>query len=189
MSLAHTLSQPLDSEPALGSPPPGMAGSDTRSWSDATGVVRARLDNVLHTPVVRIVAELDRHALRPCRQALDQALAASPLGVVVDLSLTREATPITVAFLGCMRRYVHARGGELVLLSVPVRLRDALDRVHVLPLYLLAATAPQAVALLRSCTTCRPAPVTHAAIRDDGDQAFPGRASGPACCVGCLDCS
>jgi anti-anti-sigma regulatory factor len=165
-------------------------GSAAPGWSDATGKVRARLDTVGETPVVRVVAELDRHALRPCREALDQALGSSPAGVVVDLGGTRDTTSITIAFLGCMRRYLQARGSDLVLAGAPDGLWEVMDRVHVLPLYAFEATATQAVAAVKARAARRPAVDVNLTTRTgDGGAGSRDRDPGPRCCVGCLDCS
>ena len=164
---------------------PDAAG--TSGWVDASGAVRARLDTIGGTPVVRVVAELDRHALRPCREALDQVLASSPAAVVVDLEATREATSITMAFLGCMRRYVQARGSDLVLVSAPADLREAMDRAHVLPPHVFTDTTAEAVEVVKARAPHRPAAAVNAPA--EGDRPGRRRAPGPGCCVGCLDCS
>lgn len=168
----------------------GQAASGVPGWVDATGTVRARLDTWVGTAVVRIVAELDRHALGPCREALDHALGSSPVGVVVDLGEMREVTSTSIAFLGCMRRYLQARHRELVLANTPTGLQEAMDRVHVLPLYVFAATTSEAVALLGTRAARRPAVVVDASAgADDGVRPGRDRSTTPACCVGCLDCS
>lgn len=156
-----------------------------RVWTDPAGAIRIRLDLTLGAAVVRVYTRLDRDALRPCRAALDDALAIAAQGVVIDLLGLPEATPVTVAFLGCIRRYVHARGATLILAAAPPALHTLMDHAHVSPLYTFRPNAIAALGTLRCLTPATPGPSRPADEPGGVDVPEDGVA---ACCVDCLDC-